>query len=745
VSSKLLDDLNPAQRRALEHVNGAVLVLAGAGSGKTRVLTYRIVYLLEQRIVQPYEILAVTFTNKAANEMKHRVENLLQYSADGMWIGTFHSICARILRIEAGNFGYDRNFTIYDVDDQVRQIQQVMEALNIDQKIVKPRQVQYVISANKNKLCDPQRYEQIAANVVEKKISKIYWEYEAALRRNNAFDFDDLLIKPLDIFTKEPVVLNKYQSKFKYILVDEYQDTNKAQYYLIKQLSAKHHNICVVGDEDQSIYRWRGADIENILTFERDYPECAVIRLEQNYRSTQTILDAANSVVRHNTKRLGKNLWSLKKGGAKIQVIEAADEGAEAFEVANIIQQELMQVNLSYKDIAILYRTNAQSRALEEKLRRGNIPYIIVGGTRFYDRKEVKDVLAYLRVLVNNRDSIALRRIINYPTRGIGLTTQQKLDKYAAVNQCSLYEALLDAEENDELPAATKDKILHFVNTLEEIRRKLDSATAYEIAHEVVNTFVIIQQYSLSKDPQDEARLENINELLNSIAQFTETRGNGGGEFPGDATLEKYLEDVSLLTDIDRWDPTFSAVTLMTLHSAKGLEFPVVIICGLEQGLFPLSRSLEKDDDLEEERRLFYVGMTRAKDSLYLLWAQQRRRFSGNSSGMSFRNAPSKFLKEIPHNYKDEESPSDLVYEYDYPNRRKAHYDDNFEDVSEYAAKMLEESEYKIGDWVMHEKFGKGQILGVEKSAAGTKLSVFFQGEGLKKLIAEYANLQFIK
>jgi DNA helicase-2/ATP-dependent DNA helicase PcrA len=745
VSSKLLDDLNPAQRRALEHVNGAVLVLAGAGSGKTRVLTYRIVYLLEQRIVQPYEILAVTFTNKAANEMKHRVENLLQYSADGMWIGTFHSICARILRIEAGNFGYDRNFTIYDVDDQVRQIQQVMEALNIDQKIVKPRQVQYVISANKNKLCDPQRYEQIAANVVEKKISKIYWEYEAALRRNNAFDFDDLLIKPLDIFTKEPAVLNKYQSKFKYILVDEYQDTNKAQYYLIKQLSAKHHNICVVGDEDQSIYRWRGADIENILTFERDYPECAVIRLEQNYRSTQTILDAANSVVRHNTKRLGKNLWSLKKGGAKIQVIEAADEGAEAFEVANIIQQELMQANLSYKDIAILYRTNAQSRALEEKLRRGNIPYIIVGGTRFYDRKEVKDVLAYLRMLVNNRDSIALRRIINYPTRGIGLTTQQKLDKYAAVNQCSLYEALLDAEENDELPAATKDKILHFVNTLEEIRRKLDSATAYEIAHEVVNTFVIIQQYSLSKDPQDEARLENINELLNSIAQFTETRGNGGGEFPGDATLEKYLEDVSLLTDIDRWDPTFSAVTLMTLHSAKGLEFPVVIICGLEQGLFPLSRSLEKDDDLEEERRLFYVGMTRAKDSLYLLWAQQRRRFSGNSSGMSFRNAPSKFLKEIPHNYKDEESPSDLVYEYDYPNRRKAHYDDNFEDVSEYAAKMLEESEYKIGDWVMHEKFGKGQILGVEKSAAGTKLSVFFQGEGLKKLIAEYANLQFIK
>jgi DNA helicase-2/ATP-dependent DNA helicase PcrA len=341
VSSKLLDDLNPAQCNAVEHINGPLLVLAGAGSGKTRVLTYRIGYLLEQRIVRPYEILAVTFTNKAANEMKHRVESLLQYPVQGMWIGTFHSVCARILRIEAKNFGYDSNFTIYDVDDQVRQIQQIMEAMNINQQIVKPRQVQYVISDCKNKLCGPQRYEQIAAGTVERKISQIYWEYEAALRRNNAFDFDDLLIKPLDIFTKDPVVLEKYQSKFKYILVDEYQDTNKAQYYLIKQLSAKHRNICVVGDEDQSIYRWRGADIENILTFERDYPECEVIRLEQNYRSTQTILDAANSVVRNNTRRLGKNLWSRKKGGAKIRVIGAADEGGEAFEAANVIQQEM--------------------------------------------------------------------------------------------------------------------------------------------------------------------------------------------------------------------------------------------------------------------------------------------------------------------------------------------------------------------------------------------------------------------
>lgn len=742
--SKLLDDLNPAQRTAVEHINGPLLVLAGAGSGKTRVLTYRIGYLLEQRMVRPYEVLAVTFTNKAANEMKHRVETLLQYPVDGMWIGTFHSICARILRIEARHVGYDSNFTIYDVDDQIRLIQQLMEAMNINQKIVKPRQVQYTVSDCKNKLCSPERYEQIAAGTVEKKIAKIYWEYEAGLRRNNAFDFDDLLIKPLDIFTKEPSILEKYQTKFKYILVDEYQDTNKAQYYLIKQLSSKHRNICVVGDEDQSIYRWRGADIENILTFERDYPECEVVRLEQNYRSTQTILDAANSVVSNNHKRLGKNLWSQKKGGAKIQVVDSLDEGGEAQEAAQIIQNQVLENRLSYRDIAILYRTNAQSRALEEKLRRANIPYVIVGGTRFYDRKEVKDVLAYLRVLANSRDAVALRRIINYPTRGIGMTTQQRLEQFAASHKCSLYEALLRAPENDDLSASIKEKVLSFVNTLEEIRRKLAESTAYEIAHEVIHNFGLVRQYSLSKNPEDEARLENINELMNSIATFTESQSGAEGEFLSDATLEKYLEDVSLLTDLDRWDPSFSAVTLMTLHSAKGLEFPVVIIGGLEDGLFPLSRTFNNGDDLEEERRLFYVGMTRAKDNLYLLWAGQRRRFTGTESGMSFRSAPSRFLREIPEVYKDEESSGELVYEYERPASRKRRYEQSSEDVSAYALEMLDHSQYKIGDWVLHDSFGKGQILGVEGSSAGTKLSIFFKKGGLKKLIAEYANLQIV-
>lgn len=735
--SKLLDDLNPVQRSAVEHINGPLLILAGAGSGKTRVLTYRIGYLLEQRIVRPYEILAVTFTNKAANEMKQRVEKLLQFPIDGMWIGTFHAICARILRIEGAHLGYASNFTIYDQDDQLRQIQQVMEGLNINQSILKPRQAQYVISDCKNKMLAPEQYERRAATLAERQIAKIYWEYETALRRNNAFDFDDLLIKPLDLFTKEPAILEKYQSKFKYILVDEYQDTNKAQYYLVRQLSAKHRNICVVGDEDQSIYRWRGADIENILSFEKDYPDCEVVRLEQNYRSTQIILSAANSVVSHNQKRLGKNLWSRKTGGEKIRVIGASDEGGEGLEVVHIIRSEMAKNQLSYNDIALLYRTNAQSRALEDKLRRANIPYVIVGGTRFYERKEIKDVLAYLRVIVNPRDALALRRIINYPARGIGMTTQQKLEQYAAERQIGLYQALREVDRISDLSPAIKDKIQVFVNSLEGFRKQLNTSSAFEIASAVVKTFALKSAYELSGLPEDEARLENIMELLNSIASFSEA----GGE----ATLEKYLEDVSLLTDVDRWDPGFSAVTLMTLHSAKGLEFPVVIICGLEQGLFPLSRTFGSQDDLEEERRLFYVGMTRAKDRLYLLWARQRRRFSGNDSGVSFINTSSKFLEEIPQEYKDEEMYDDFASRHRESRQQRIRFQESPGEVSAYAAEMLDHPNYKIGDWVIHEEFGRGQILAVERASAGTKLSVFFQSKGLKKLIAEYANLRVVE
>jgi DNA helicase-2/ATP-dependent DNA helicase PcrA len=733
-----LSILNSEQRRAVEYMDGPLLILAGAGSGKTRVLTYKIAYMLERRLVQPWEILAVTFTNKAAGEMRNRVTELVGVGTEGMWIGTFHSLCARMLRIESRLLGYDTNFTIYDVDDQVRLLKQVMESLNVNQSILKPRAVQYRISDCKNKLIDPQQFETKAADFTDRQIAKVYREYEKALRRHNALDFDDLLLKPLDLFTKHPEVLQKYQNKFRYILVDEYQDTNKAQYYFIKKLSETHRRICVVGDEDQSIYRWRGADIENILSFERDYPDCQVVRLEQNYRSTQIILDAANAVVQHNSKRLGKNLWSEKTGGAEVQVIETADEGLEALNIVNLIKQMYREHNLDYRDMAILYRTNAQSRALEDKLRRANIPYVIVGGTKFYDRKEVKDVLAYLRVLVNPQDNIALERIINFPTRGIGGKSLERLRTYAQEHQLSLYDAISAADQIDSLPAGTADKVSSFARQLASLRNRLEEVSAYELAQEVINTFGLVRMYELSVLPDDQVRLENINELLNSIADFSENAPDNANH------LAKYLEDVALLTDIDRWDSSNSAVTLMTLHSAKGLEFPMVVIAGMEDGLFPLFRSLENDEALEEERRLFYVGMTRAKDFLFLTWARQRRRFSSNAPGNSFRNMASRFLDEIPveflktrSSYGTREGVDNSRY-----NRRRS-FDDS--QAPAFAAEMItDEGGWKIGDWVLHDQYGKGQILGIESANMGTKLSVFFKSAGMKKLIVEYANLQKI-
>ena len=731
-------DLNEVQYKAATYFKGPVLILAGAGSGKTRVLTYKIGYMLEKGIVRPYEVLAVTFTNKAAREMKQRVEQLIKNPVDGMWIGTFHSICARILRIEADHIGYDRNFTIYDVDDQLRLLQQIMNGMGIVDQKLKPRGVQYVISESKNKLVSPARFQESAASHADRAIARIYIAYEQALRRNNAFDFDDLLIKPLDLFTREKTILEKYQQKFKYVLVDEYQDTNKAQYYLIKQLSSGHRQVCVVGDEDQSIYRWRGADIENILSFEKDYPDCEVFRLEQNYRSTQNILDAANAVVANNEKRLGKNLWSQKDSGAQLRVYGTVDEAAEAAQVLEIINREMFENRLSYNDFAVLYRTNAQSRALEDRLRRGQIPYNIVGGTRFYDRKEVKDVLAYLRVLVNPRDSVALGRIVNYPTRGLGNVTLQKVENYAQEEQIGFYDALCAADRIDALSDAVRGRIKTFVDDLEAFRRRLPESNAFEIATELVGHFGLRREYTLSTLPEDEARLENINELLNSIAAFTESA------VPEEATLEKYLEDVALLTDIDRWDPNFSAVTLMTLHSAKGLEFPVVMICGLEDGLFPLFRSLNDPDDLEEERRLFYVGMTRAEESLYLLWARQRRRFTGRESGMTFRSIVSRFLSEIPDRYKDEENQNSYGgYRMAGSASRKPAAKRPPRELT-YTPDLSGSSGFNIGDWVEHEQFGKGQVLGVEKSSAGTKLTILFGPGKLKKLIAEYANLTIV-
>ncbi|MGH1363949.1 MAG: ATP-dependent helicase [Calditrichia bacterium] len=726
--SDILATLNPSQKDAVEHLEGPILVLAGAGSGKTRVLTYRIANLLQKGVARPHEILAVTFTNKAAREMQKRIESLISSSARGMWIGTFHSICARILRMEAHELGYDSNFTIYDVDDQLRLLQNVMAGLNISTQTLKPRQVQYRISDSKNKMITPERFDKMAMDYNDKRIAQVYHAYEKAKRRNNAFDFDDLLIKPLDVFTKHEHVLHKYQSRFRQILVDEYQDTNKAQYYFIKHLSSMHRNICVVGDEDQSIYRWRGADIENILNFGKDYPEAKTVRLEQNYRSTTTILEAANAVVSNNERRLGKELWSKREAGSLIAINRCADEASEAAQIVEIIRSEARSHDYNYNDFAVLYRTNAQSRAMEDRLRRANIPYTIVGGTKFYDRKEVKDILAYLRVLVNPLDGVAMRRIVNFPPRGIGDKTQQHIEQYATEKAQSLFQAVVDGANISTLSARVRTKIQAFGMSLQQLREKLETENAYLLAQEVAQVFGLKRHYEKSTLVEDETRLENINELLNSIAAFVETEGE-------DATLSKYLEDVALLTDVDRWDPDHQAITLMTLHSAKGLEFPVVVLSGMEDGLFPLFRSLNNPEDLEEERRLFYVGMTRAMNSLYLLWTNQRRRFTGEKAGMMHRNTPSRFLLEIPASFKNEPTVGRATFSQTRKNTRPRA-------AMDFAEQMLSaDSKYKIGDWVQHESFGKGQVLGVEGSGSGTKLTVLFQKKQLKKLIAEYANL----
>jgi DNA helicase-2/ATP-dependent DNA helicase PcrA len=729
-TSTLLSSLNPPQQEAVQHKDGPLLILAGAGSGKTRVLTYRIAYILAEGLARPDQILAVTFTNKAANEMKGRIEKLIKMPVRNLWIGTFHSISARILRREAKHLGYLSNFTIYDTDDQETQIKRIMEFLNISREMLTPKQVQYAISDAKNKLMDALQYDKTARDHRSQHISKIFREYDIALKRNNAFDFDDLINKPIDLFTAKPEILKKYQNQFRYILVDEYQDTNRAQYYWIKLLAQNHRQICVVGDEDQSIYRWRGADIGNILNFDKDYKPCKVIRLEQNYRSTQIILDAANALVKNNQTRLGKNLWSEKGEGESIQLRKASDERGEALNMVNIIREETAANNISYNDLVVLYRTNAQSRALEEQLRRANIPYTIVGGVKFYERKEIKDILAYLKVLVNPNDTISLERIINYPARGIGLTTLKLLQEKARSQNSSLHDIISRIQQYDEIRSGTVNKISEFYNHLEEIRNSLPQMNAYQIAENVVMKFRIKEVYENSNSIEDETRLENIHEFLNSIETFV-------SDHPEEASLERFIEEISLITDIDNWDPDRPVVTLMTLHSAKGLEFPVVIITGMEDGLLPLSRNSDKEDELEEERRLCYVGMTRAQDRLYLLHAQTRHRFGREEFGSSFRNIPSRFLLEIPKQYLSEDSDST----YGIPDTS----DDTFTEKKGeglYLERLPDESsDFKIGQHVEHEVFGRGQILGVEQTRLGTKLVVQFENVSIKKLIAEYANL----
>ena len=610
-----LDDLNPKQKEAVRYVNGPLLILAGAGSGKTRVLVYKIAYLLCKCKAKPCEILALTFTNKAAEEMRSRIHKLVGNSARNISMGTFHSFCARVLRIYSERLGFTKDFTIYDETDAKNLIKKIVRENDIG-IMQTPKAIYSRISLAKNSFISPESYP--IYSFVDERIAKIYGIYQETLKENNALDFDDLLIKAYELFENHPDAKERFSSK--YILVDEYQDTNHVQYLILKCLSAKHRNISVVGDDDQSIYRWRGADIRNILDFEADFPDAKIIRLEENYRSTKKILRAASSVVKNNVNRMGKELWTKKEEGEQLSILEAKDEQDEAHEIVRIIKEE----NRPLGEFVILYRTHAQSRIIEETLRRENIPYVIVGGVRFYERQEVKDALAYLRVIANPNDNVALLRIINVPHRGIGESTIRVLEQFASSEGIPLYVAVGMADKIDGLHQSKKNALLRFYRMMENCKRTEKKPS--KLLERVLESTGYIRRLEAEGGAESLTRIENVKELIASADKYNK--------------LEDFLNDVALLTDIDNWDKRNDKITLMTAHNAKGLEFPVVLITGLEEGLFPHFSSLYDEDELEEERRLFYVGLTRAKEKVYLSYAQSR-----NRRGTTL---PSRFLGELP-------------------------------------------------------------------------------------------------
>ncbi|OGC77377.1 MAG: ATP-dependent DNA helicase PcrA, partial [candidate division Zixibacteria bacterium RBG_16_40_9] len=590
-----LEELNPPQREAVTHNSGPLLILAGAGSGKTRVLTYRTAFLVSEKKIPAQNILGVTFTNKAAGEMKNRVENLLGLKSANLWLSTFHSLCAKILRAEANQIGYSKYFSIYDEDDQTNLIKECLEELGLTTQKFSPSAILNKISACKNVLIDWRTYPNYAYDFFEKNVSKVYELYQQKLEKANAFDFDDLIMKTVQLFEKNSKILDKCQNLWEHILVDEYQDTNKAQYVLVKLLSAKNKNLCVVGDDDQSIYGWRGADLNNILDFEKDFPDCKVIRLEQNYRSTNLILDAAWSVVKNNSSRKEKKLWTDKTGGEKLTVLACYDEKNEAWSVVEKIKE--LSGNYNYSGFVILYRTNAQSRVLEQALRDEGIPYTIVGGVRFYERKEIKDILAFLKILVNPNDGLGLKRVLKTFADGIGAKTISKIEEFGLQKNKTLLESLFEKELINSLPTKAKNSIMQIAKLIKELDEMKDKLPVNELTEKIIHETKYLDTLMFEKTEEAENRAENVKELISATTEFKERHPN--------PNLENFLEEVSLMTDFDRWDSSQEAVNLMTLHSAKGLEFPIVFICGLEEGLFPLSRSMDTLAELEEERRLF--------------------------------------------------------------------------------------------------------------------------------------------
>jgi len=742
-----LDQLNPVQREAVKEVNGPVMVIAGAGSGKTRVLTYRAAYLIHLG-VRPDSILALTFTNKAANEMKGRIASLVQKDSHRIWMGTFHSIFARILRRECEHLGYTRSFSIYDSDESLSLIKGIMNSLNIPQQQFSPQGVRARISAAKNQMISPKDFKAKAFDPMAERTAQVFEGYQKKLVRSNAMDFDDLLLKPVELFSKHPEILERYHHWFKYILVDEYQDTNRVQYTLIKQLARLHRNICVVGDDAQSIYAFRGADIRNILEFEKDYPDCKVIRLEQNYRSTKTILAAAESIIKHNVHQISKNLWTQNHAGESVTVVVCDDDREEGHRIVTMIEEESRRKKLDLKDFAVLYRTNAQSRSIEDALRRNGIAYIIVGGVAFYKRKEIKDVLAYLKVLTNPKDEESLLRIINVPARAIGETTIEKLKGIAARHSLSLYDVLASPYIINVLTERAIRAVRQFHALIKKYIGLQSEMSVSELTRALVDELGFLQALKEENTAESLARRENIQELVSALSEFSDNHT--------DARLEDFLEEVSLVSDVDMAEFGRNAVTLMTLHAAKGLEFPVVFITGLEEGLFPLSNSSLEQDELEEERRLMYVGITRAMQKLYLMYALTRYRFG--ELGYSVK---SRFLDEIDPSvlHIESTSPRRLTGAYRRPVSetapssftaktpyRRTSTEEPVQHRSDIMPRYEDESQEvvtaRVGTRVMHESFGKGRIVAIDGRGDNARAVVEFDTVGRKHLMLKFAHLR---
>lgn len=742
-----LNVLNPEQRLAVEQIEGPCMIIAGAGSGKTRVLTYKIAHLINSG-VSPFEILSLTFTNKAANEMKERITELTGPAAQKMWMGTFHSIFARLLRMEAEKLGYTRNFTIYDSDDSVSLVRQIMISIGIPTENPSPKAIHSYISNLKNKMIMPLEFSSMARTFFEQKVDMVYEAYQKSLQKNNAMDFDDLLLKPIELFKTYEEVLENYSDRFKYILVDEYQDTNKAQYSIVKMLSAKHQNLSVVGDDAQSIYKWRGAEIQNIFDFESDFPERKLFRLEQNYRCTKKILSLADDIIKKNTQQISKELWTENDPGEPVRLMETMTDRDEALKIARCVLDEMQKKKLNFKDFVVLYRTNSQSRLLEESLRDNRIPYIIVGGIRFYQRKEIKDVLCHFKVVVNPNDNEAMIRMLSMK-EGIGKTTIDRLKMAAESKGVQMYDILKDAALLNELTPKIKNKLIWVNEFIHKYRSLEQEMGLSEVARSIIDEVGILRALKTENTLEADERINNIQELISAIAEFD--------DIAEEPTLENFLQEVSLVADIDTVDDKKNAVTLMTIHSAKGLEFPVVFITGLEEGLFPVSGAIMEEAELEEERRLFYVAVTRAEQKLYLSFSNQRYRFGTPSYQMK-----SRFIKEIseeisnefefeglnlksggPYGSKQKPSgkprtssqPNAIRYEYynsgGNGNGKKSYNfenDDKFPDV-------------RKGVHVTHNTYGKGTVLSTDGRGLDKRAEIYFDDVGLKKIILKYAKM----